>query len=553
MAEAVAQAPPQGVPSHQEEPISHRSFLGRFGTAIVLFIVFVALLALSWWLYPKRAVVDRPAPFGLTLISARGPEVGAFDVIPLTIAPDPPYSNPSKLSVTVTTRNSNIYTVQVKWTYTPALCPSGQNLGQSLGVGCAPTSPPYEVAGSLMNVSLPHGATILHCHRCQIGGDVKLPEHDSPVLPSLGVPDASVLATPPAFPVTATWTFEVHDTAFAWAANGLTAEASLPNCQFPEQWERRVRGRRRHISHSRRKWLRLEQWARSGSPDLERASQLRHNRDTGGWEQQQCRQQGHAGRSHCGHPARNGGWCPGRHHSRARSNGVGRSSGWTATPEGTPLSGPGHRWTVRRSSVCGEPQLGGLNGEPADRDNGTSRRTGRWVLANRSSVTRSPDTRRRLPNDLWGPSRMVASFLYNDHVLSRSAISGHESNISSLILKRLPSSLTTLEATGGTELRRLQNSRRERTSTFISVRATTVAVRGPPSIRASSPKNEPAPTFASSTLSRVIVAVPSTITKNSFPRSPRLMRTLLAVTSNSVVRAAICPSSLVVQDRNRST
>ena len=83
-----------------------------------------------------------------------------------------------------------------------------------------------------MDVSLPHGATTLHCHRCQIGDNVKLPEHDSPVLPSLGVPDASVLATPPAFPVTATWTFEVHDTAFAWAANGLTAEASLPIVNF---------------------------------------------------------------------------------------------------------------------------------------------------------------------------------------------------------------------------------------------------------------------------------------------------------------------------------
>ena len=107
------------------------------------------------------------------------------------------------------------------------------DLDQLLGEGCAPTSAPYEVAGSLLNVSLPTGATILHCHDCRRGSQVELSEHDSTVLPDDGVPDASVLTTTtPAIPVTATWTFEIHDTVFAWAANGLTAEASLPIVNF---------------------------------------------------------------------------------------------------------------------------------------------------------------------------------------------------------------------------------------------------------------------------------------------------------------------------------
>ena len=233
MAETVAQARTEGAPPTQGGTVLPDSILRRFGTAIVLFVVFVALLALSWLLYPKRAEVNRPAPFALAMISARGPKVGGFDVIPLTIAPNPPYSNPSKVSVTIAPRRGDIYAVQVRWTYTPALCTDGQNLGQSLGVGCAPTSPPYEVAGSLLNLSLPHGATILDCRGCQTGSLVVLPEQDSTVQPNYGIPDATVLtASPPALPVTAAWNFEIHDTAFAWSANGLTAEASLPIVTF---------------------------------------------------------------------------------------------------------------------------------------------------------------------------------------------------------------------------------------------------------------------------------------------------------------------------------
>jgi hypothetical protein len=34
--------------------------------------------------------------------------------------------------------------------------------------------------------------------------------------------------------VTAAWRFEIHDSAFAWAANGLSAEASLPIVTFQD-------------------------------------------------------------------------------------------------------------------------------------------------------------------------------------------------------------------------------------------------------------------------------------------------------------------------------
>ncbi len=236
MAEAVVQAPEVRAGPEPGGPTSPRSTFGRYITAVVLFIVFVALLGLSWWLYPERAEVNRPAPFELTMISARGPEVGAFDTIPLTLAPNPSYSNTSDasaVSVTVAPTTSDIYAIQVKWTYTPALCTGGQDLTQSLALGCAPANPPYEVAGSLLKASLPRGATIMYCHGCQKGTTVELPERDSTVQPSPQLPDASVLTdSPPASPVTATWNFQIHDTAFAWAANGLTAEASLPVVTF---------------------------------------------------------------------------------------------------------------------------------------------------------------------------------------------------------------------------------------------------------------------------------------------------------------------------------
>jgi hypothetical protein len=167
------------------------------------------------------------------MISAQGPNVGAFDVIPLTIVPSSAYSNSSEVSVIVAPAGNDLYGVQVRWTYSPALCTGGQDLDQSLGTGCAPTSPPYEVAGSLLSLSLPTGAEILHCHDCRRGSQIVLSEQDSTVRPDYGVPDASVATTTtPAFPVTATWTFEIHDTGFAWAANGLTAEASLPIVNF---------------------------------------------------------------------------------------------------------------------------------------------------------------------------------------------------------------------------------------------------------------------------------------------------------------------------------
>lgn len=52
MAEEVDRASSDGSPVSQSEATSPSSPTRRFGTPIVLFIVFVALLALSWWLLP---------------------------------------------------------------------------------------------------------------------------------------------------------------------------------------------------------------------------------------------------------------------------------------------------------------------------------------------------------------------------------------------------------------------------------------------------------------------------------------------------------------------
>ena len=228
-----------GPPPTEGTAIARRQGRHRYVTAFVLFVVFLVLLALSVWLYPSRGVVDRPAPFTLTMISARGPDVGAADIYPLTIVPNQAYSAPSDVDVVVAPAGDDLYAVHVAWTYSPGLCTDGQTGDTALEAGCGTTTPPYGVAGSEVAVSLPAGATILHCRSCQPGNPpgtpVLLAERDATVRPDPGLPDASVLtATPPAFPVTASWDFEVHDTAFAWAANGLTAEASLPIVEFQD-------------------------------------------------------------------------------------------------------------------------------------------------------------------------------------------------------------------------------------------------------------------------------------------------------------------------------
>ncbi len=226
MADTATHAPSKDGPGRT--PTSGRSNRRRFGTAIVLFVVFVLLVAISVWLYPRRAVVNRPAPFTLTLVSARAP-IGALDTLPLAIVPNQAYTDPSSVTVVVRPAGRHLYSVLVRWTYSPALCSHGEDLLESEGSGCGPTSPPYEEAGSDLGVSLPSGATMIHNH----GSQVDLPERDAKVMPNLGLPDASVYtSTPPAFPITAMWNFEIHDTSFAWAANGLTAEASLPIVNF---------------------------------------------------------------------------------------------------------------------------------------------------------------------------------------------------------------------------------------------------------------------------------------------------------------------------------
>ncbi len=233
MGDVVVPTSVQGTDPSDGSSTSRRSHRMRSGAAIVLFVVFLVLVAFSVWLYPRRAVINRPAPFSLTMISAEGPEIGAFDVIPLTIVPNPAYSNPSDVNVIVEPVGHDVYGVHVSWTYTPSMCSQGENRVQGEIAGCAPTSKPYEVAGSELNVSIPIGATILHCHACPQGRQHVFAEQDSTVRPEPYLPDASVLTTStPALPVTASWKFEIRDTAFAWAANGLSAEASLPVVNF---------------------------------------------------------------------------------------------------------------------------------------------------------------------------------------------------------------------------------------------------------------------------------------------------------------------------------
>lgn len=233
MGDVVVPTPVENADQGDGRSTSRRSHRPRSGTAIVLFVVFLVLLGFSAWLYPRRAVINRPAPFALTMISAVGPEIGAFDVIPLTIVANPAYSNPSEVNVLVEPVGHDVYGVHISWTYSPSVCNEGQDRVQGEIAGCAPMSAPYEVAGSELNVSVPIGATILHCHSCLPGRQHLFAEQDSTVRPEPAIPDATVLsATTPAPPVTASWKFEVHDTAFAWAANGLNAEASLPVVNF---------------------------------------------------------------------------------------------------------------------------------------------------------------------------------------------------------------------------------------------------------------------------------------------------------------------------------
>jgi hypothetical protein len=228
-------AVPASVDDHEstdERATSGRSHRKRFTTTIVLFVVFVVLLGLSVWLYPTREVVNRPAPFALTMISARGPNVGAFDIFPLTVRPDQGYSDTSQVDVVVAPTGRDFYSVRVSWTYSPALCTNGEDLDRAAAIGCAPVAPPYATAGSEVQVSLPVGATIVRC-ACQRGAPGLLAERDSMVRPEVQIPDAGVFTTTTSsMPVTAVWKFEIHDTAFAWAANGLTAEASLPIVTF---------------------------------------------------------------------------------------------------------------------------------------------------------------------------------------------------------------------------------------------------------------------------------------------------------------------------------
>ena len=216
---------------HSEEKASN-SYGRRFGTAAALLVLSLLLIVLSAWLYPQRGVVVRPAPFALTMISGIGHLTG-FSVTPLTVVPSPGYSDPSEVSLIVAPAGRDLYKVHLEWTYAPALCSDGVARSQAEGTGCSPTSPPYALAGSQVKVSLPAGATIVRCSVCEPGYKDLLLERDNTVRPAPYLPDASVnTKKPAALPLTASWDFEIHDTAFAWTANGLNAEGNLPIVTF---------------------------------------------------------------------------------------------------------------------------------------------------------------------------------------------------------------------------------------------------------------------------------------------------------------------------------
>src|ERR1022692_1071428 len=121
------------------------------------------------------------------------------------------------------------------------------------------------------------------------------------------------------------------------------------------------------------------------------------------------------------------------------------------------------------------------------------------------------------------------SATYSDHGPTRSLNARVGSSISSVLRNRAANSSMIFMETDGTWRFRLENSDLDSTSSRMSVSATTVAVRRPPSRRASSPKKDPGPRVARVTPSREAVAWPLTITKNSEPPFSPLSQDLTGV------------------------
>ena len=119
--------------------------------------------------------------------------------------------------------------------------------------------------------------------------------------------------------------------------------------------------------------------------------------------------------------------------------------------------------------------------------------------------------------------------------------------------RRLAMPASSLRAKPGTSSMRPANSRWPSTTSSMSVSATTVALRGAFSSRASSPKASPGPRVAILRPWRVTRAVPSRITKNSWPVSPSEIRALPAGTRTSSARRATSWRSLREQAAKSGT
>ena len=197
-------------------------------------------------------------------------------------------------------------------------------------------------------MSLPAGATILHCRSCQPGNPpgtpVLLAERDATVRPDPGLPDALVDRDTSGVPGDRLVDFEVHDTAFAWAANGLTAEASLPIVEFQDDGNT---GYGNVTVHYRIPGGAPTTGTTGPDPDhLSWTEPVSSGADggPGGGDRQPCGRRRHEGRPHRRHPARDGGRCPGRGHPGGRPCEDGRRAGRSGPVTRVPQVPTRTRW-----------------------------------------------------------------------------------------------------------------------------------------------------------------------------------------------------------------
>ncbi len=115
---------------------------------------------------------------------------------------------------------------------------------------------------------------------------------------------------------------------------------------------------------------------------------------------------------------------------------------------------------------------------------------------------------------------------------------------------RRASDSSSLRVTGGALAISLSKSARSSSSTSRSLVAVTVADRGSPSMRESSPTTSPGPRRTRRFPPRTISALPVTMMNASPPAAPWRVSTVPFLSSAGTVSAATCPSCLLVQVAN---